>query len=101
MTHPVVVTLAFIGAGGCVAFMILYQALAHWWRSPTGRHIMASMASLFAALMLVGAESIGWTDHFADEWRRVAEIVVISSIVTLIAWRIAMLLKSQLARHKE
>lgn len=101
MTRPIVEVLAFIGAGGCVVFMALYQTLAHWWKSGTGRHIMASMLALFAALMLVGAESAGWTDSISANPMRTAEVVVTAAIVLIVMWRIAILLGSQLARHKE
>mgnify|MGYP001034895882 CR=1 FL=1 len=104
---PTVMTLLHIGqvlvfacAIACLIFMGLYQALAPWWRSEAGRHVMAFMTVLFLALTLTAANSMGWLRDISLLALIIAEVTIFGLILAVICWRIVILLRAQFPRRR-
>lgn len=88
--------LILAATSGAFAFVVLFAALAPWWRSAEGRHMMA----LTVGLTALGASSLirrAW-----GEWPAYDETV--TAIYALLAWelwrRVALLVKAQIQKRR-
>lgn len=85
------ITLLFgIGATGCLTFISLYASRsAGWWRSDTGRNLMAMMGVLF--VLMTGVTLARWWTPL-PRWFWTALLVILD---TVIWWRVIILWRRQ------
>jgi hypothetical protein len=85
-----------VAAGVCGAFAVVYHLRAPWWRSATGRHLMA----VGVALTLLFAYTVGitvWPAGCPAAVLRSIRTVVVVAIAALMVQRTRMVLRAQ--RH--
>jgi FlaA1/EpsC-like NDP-sugar epimerase len=78
----------------CAGFVVVYHLHAPWWRSATGRHLMA----VGAALTLLFAYTVGisvWPDGCPAAVLRCIRTVVVVAIAGLMVQRTRMVLRAQ------
>lgn len=82
--------------GMLMVFVGLYLALAGWWRTPMGRHIMAFMLS---ATVTVGVRV---SKTFLGEWSGYYTLraMAFALVILTLGWRILLLIKAQIARYE-
>ncbi|MYX14367.1 hypothetical protein GTY67_13270 [Streptomyces sp. SID8374] len=84
-----------ITAGAGLTFMATYHLLAPWWKSETGRHLMA----FGAAVTALSAYTVAIT-AWPDLWPlRLVRTVVVLAIAALFVQRTVMVIRAQ--RHQE
>lgn len=83
----------FTAAALSLVFVVLYQLLARWERSPFGVHTMISHIILFLILTMgVGASVFG--DNFPG--RQVMRVVIFLACVVVLVHQIYLLLREQI-----
>jgi hypothetical protein len=78
----------------CAAFAVIYHVRAPWWRSSTGRHLMAvgvSLALLFAYTVAITL----WPTGCPAAVLRSIRTVVVLAIAVLMVQRTKMVLQAQ------
>lgn len=82
----------------CVAFVLAYLVLAPWYRTTTGRNIMAVMSSMALAFvyftLAIHSGGVPWGFY-------PIRAMLFTFIFLSVAWRVALLLRVQLAARKE
>jgi len=86
----------FVLLGAFLTFVVLYLNVAGWWRTEMGRHVMAFMTSCLLAIgtrvsRLVWSE---WTGY------PVLRAITTWLAVFVVAWRIALLIKTQITNRR-
>jgi hypothetical protein len=91
--------IAFYGCSlSALLFVVLYAVLAPWWKTMTGRNIMAVMASLALGFCYFAfAINRGGVPHGFYPVRA----LVFTFIFLSVSWRVAILIKVQLDVRKE
>lgn len=83
-----------VAAAVCLGFAVIYHVRAPWWRSATGRHLMAvgvALGLLFLYTVLITL----WPDGCPAAVLRSVRTVVVLSIAVLMAQRTRMVLRAQ------
>lgn len=70
---------------GAVVFVVLYLR-SPWWKSPTGRNIMAMMALIAVLLGLAVMSAVFGLRYPAREWVRAASFLLVAIVVWQRAW---------------
>jgi hypothetical protein len=87
-------TASFYGlAVSSALFFVLYMLLSPWWKTPTGRNIMALMGALAAS-----ACYFAWVIHQEGVPPRFYPIrfVLFTALFLAIAWRVVLFVRAQL-----
>jgi len=89
----VLVLVSAVLAVTCVAAQML---LARWWETPAGRHVMAFQTVLAVCLAL-------WSLRLVvpdGEWFVVLRLIAFSGVPIVLAWRLAIILRTWQAKHR-
>ena len=89
----VLVLVSAVLAVACVAAQML---LARWWQTSAGRHVFAFQAVLAACLSL-------WAVRLVvpdGEWFVVLRLIAFSGVPIVLAWRLAIILRTWQAKHR-
>jgi hypothetical protein len=89
---------AFYGvATASTVFVLLYATLSPWWRSATGRNIMAVMGSLaLASVYFAFAVALGRAPFHLHA----ARFVLFGSLFLAITWRVIIFIREQLCARR-
>lgn len=86
-----------VTTGAGLMFMAVYHLLAPWWKSETGRHLMAFGATV-TALSAYTVVATAWPEL----WQlRVVRTVVVLAIAALFVQRTAMVIRAQRRQASE
>ncbi|GAA0853538.1 hypothetical protein GCM10009525_83440 [Streptosporangium amethystogenes subsp. fukuiense] len=89
--------LVLVSAALAVACVAAQMLLARWWETPAGRHVMAFQGVLAVCLSL-------WALRLAipdGEWFVVLRLVAFSGVPVVLAWRLAIILRTWRTKHRE
>jgi hypothetical protein len=86
----------FACAGVAVVFAVLYLFVAPWWKSPTGRNIMAVMGSMALAL---GYFAWVIAAHGVPPGFYPVRAILFTGIALAIGWRVVLLVRVQVLQR--
>ena len=89
---------AVLTFAGATFFILLYGALAPWYRTPIGRNIMALMAVIALA---TGLATVTITMGLEWPYRLALRALIWFLIATVVWWRVALLVREQILARKQ
>lgn len=89
------VWVAFVAA---IAFCGLYTAVAPWWRSSEGRHLMTFTAVIGIAFGWIAFRMV--TGFGSPQWLEVVRVAILGALAVLLVWRLLMLIRAQIRRRR-
>jgi hypothetical protein len=78
----------------CAVFVVVYHSKARWWRSDTGRNLMAAGAA-FGLLFLYSVLIAIWPEGYPAAVLRIVRTTVVVAIAVLMVQRTRMVLRAQ------
>jgi hypothetical protein len=81
-----------------VAFCALYAAVAPWWRSGEGRHLMTFTAVIGIAFGWIAFRMA--TGFGAQQWLEMVRAAILGALAVLLVWRLLMLIRAQIRRRR-
>ncbi len=78
---------------GALSFVVLYGALAPWWKTAIGRHMMAFMGVLAGILLYGTIVPLLGLSPVERLWSRVVAFILFGGVVW---WRVGLLLAVQI-----
>lgn len=79
------------GCLGALVFVILYLR-SPWWKSPTGRNVMAMMGLIALLLGLAALPALFGVQYPFRDWVRAASFLLVAVVVW---WRVVLLWRAQ------
>jgi hypothetical protein len=84
-----------------VAFCITYAAVAPWWKSGEGQHLMTFTAVIGVAFAWIAyRQTIKGAGPLLPMTTEVPRAAILSALAGLLIWRLALLVRTQLRRRK-
>lgn len=100
VVHLIGSVAVWVALASSVAFCVTYAAVAPWWRSGEGTHLMTMTGVLAVAFAWVAYRQTVSTVPLRPLPTEIARVAILGALAAVLVWRLLLLIRAQIRRRR-